>query len=157
MISEWKRVSVRQWTPTSNVHVQWVDREPKEFKAIPQQMLHNLIGVTVPVTHPQGIVVIPLEYMAGNKGQYGWRRCDPMRRYLVVPERWVSELGDAYDEEVRLARKAMRVHRLSADDPDTLRLHRLKARLRRSLQEFVLENQEADERKKHLRKRRYSK
>lgn len=156
MINEWKRVRVRQWTPTSDVRVTNVQRVVKEFKPVPQQMFNNLIGVAVPIEHPDGIVVMPLEYHAGYDGRYGWQKYDPTTRYMIVDERWLEELGDAYEEECAVARKAMRAHRLTAEDPDELRLRRLRTRLVAGLESFLAENKEADD-EKEARRLKYEK
>jgi hypothetical protein len=158
MLSEWNRVRIAQWSKRKDVRVRKVTkRHSPNGKRFDMQMHHSLIGITVPVVHDYGIVVFPIEYMAGEEGQYGLRRANPYRTYYVVPERWVTFLGPVHDEELAIIKKACVQHGLVVETPEQLQLLRARDRFSGELDAVLQENQEADDRKNHLRKRRSGK
>lgn len=115
MIEQWQRVRIATWTPNKDVRVKRVllDRPRRKRKwADPgHQVLEDLIGITVPVEHPEGIVVFAREYRSGGTVRQ-WVKCDPRLGYYVVDPKWLDVLGPAHDEEVRHAQAGIRVFEL---------------------------------------------
>lgn len=150
---EWKRVRIYRWTPTRDVQVQTILRNPSRFKPPRHQLLDNLIGVSVPVETTGGVVVMPLSYLSGGTNRE-YVDCDCTNRYYIVPEEHLEILGDAYDEEIRVAERGLRAHNLSAVDEDTLRLRRLAETVNQhTLKELLVQFAECDVEKQRRNRR----
>lgn len=152
-IREWKRVRVAKWTTSIDARAKMIRKVKPKFIDTTFQLMDNLIGVTVPASG-RDVIVMPMEYRdGGNPPQY--QKIDCTRTYFKVPKQWLSELGDAYDEEVAKARQGCKSHGITVDNPQDLRWKRLKARfLAATADEFLEENIEADSEKEDRRNRR---
>ncbi len=158
MIGSWKRVRIAKWTSTRNVRITTLRKKLSRFNETRCQMLDNLIGITIPAEHPDGIVVMPIEHLSGYSENVGYTRqfqpIDCTTMCFVVEEQWLELLGDAYDEEIRRAKKGARAHQLRPASPEVLALQRLRERaLNLSVDEMLAETVEADKRKDEARNR----
>jgi hypothetical protein len=137
-----------KWTPSRDVRVKFVKRVKSKYKDTGHQILDNLLGVTVPVNGKRGVVVMPVEFRSGSSSRQ-FIKIDPTTQYLIVPEKHLELLGEAYAEEVAIAKRACRVHRLRVSDPDALRMRRVRHMFDTVPLNIILEaNAQADERKR---------